>query len=86
MKHAADIKVGIAGRKGAVAAFALEAEIPALQCKGALEALGAQLDFEKDTVLVATWSLRTFTSECHGALFCERGRVWPRAARGGVVL
>ena len=50
VKHAADIKVGIAGCKGAFAAYALGAETPALLCKGALEALGAQLDFEKDTL------------------------------------
>ena len=50
MKHAADIKVGTAGRKGAFMAIALEAEIPALLRKGALEALGAQLDFENDVL------------------------------------
>ena len=41
MKHAADIKVGAAGCMGAFTAFVLDAEIPALLCTGALEALGA---------------------------------------------
>ena len=50
VKHAADSKVGVAGCKGACAAFVLGAEIPALVCEEALEALGAQLDFEKDTL------------------------------------
>ena len=50
VKHAADNRVGIAGCKGACAAFLLDAEIPAWLRKGALEALGAQLDFEKDTL------------------------------------
>ena len=48
VKHAADIKGGIAGRKGAFTASVLDAESPALLRKGALEALGAQLDFERD--------------------------------------
>ena len=47
----ADIKVGIAGHKGAFTAFALDAEIPSLLRKGALEALGAQLDFDEDTLV-----------------------------------
>ena len=42
--------MGVAGRKGAFTAFVLDAGIPALLRKGALEALGAQLDFEKDTL------------------------------------
>ena len=50
MKRAADIRVGIAGRRGVSAAFALDAESPAFLRKGALEALGAQLDFEKDVL------------------------------------
>ena len=49
MKRAADIKVGIASSKGAFTAFVLDAEIPALLRKGALEALGAQLDFGRST-------------------------------------
>ena len=39
VKHAADIEIGIAGRRGAFAALVLEADIPALPRKGALEAL-----------------------------------------------
>ena len=50
VKHAADIKVGIAGCKGTFTAFVLDADIPALLRKGALDALGAQLNFEKDTL------------------------------------
>ena len=48
MKHAADIRAGIAGRKVASTARVLDAEIPALLRKGAPEALGAQHDFERD--------------------------------------
>ena len=64
VKHAADIRVGIAGCKGAFAAFVLGAAIPAFLSKGASEAWGAQLDFEKDTLsrvrrgVRATWSSR----------------------------
>ena len=50
VQHAADIKVDVAGCTGALKAFVLDAEIPALLRKGALEALGAQLDFEKDAL------------------------------------
>ena len=50
VEHESDIEVGNAGRRGAFTAFALDAEIPALLRKGALGALGAQLDFEKDTL------------------------------------
>ena len=39
---AADITVGIAGAKGTFTAFVLDADIPALLCKGALEALAGQ--------------------------------------------
>ena len=46
MKH-----VSYQGCKGAFTAFVLEAETPALLCKGALGALGVQLDFEKDALL-----------------------------------
>ena len=52
VQYAANITVGIAGRKGAFTAFVMDAEIPALLRKGALEALGAQLDFAKDTLLL----------------------------------
>ena len=47
VRYAADIVVGIAGRRGAFTAFVMDAEIPALLRKGALDALGAQLDFGK---------------------------------------
>ena len=52
VQYAANISVGIAGRKGTFTAFVMDAEIPALLRKGALEALGAQLDFAKDTLLL----------------------------------
>ena len=58
VKHAADIKVGVAGCKGAFTAFVLDAYIPALLRKGALEALGAQLDFEKDTLSLLRHGVR----------------------------
>ena len=50
VKNAADIKVGFAGCKDALEAFVLDAETPALLRKGALEALGDPLDFDKDTL------------------------------------
>ena len=37
--------MGIAGNKGAFTAFALEGGIPPLLSKGAMEALGGQVDF-----------------------------------------
>ena len=46
------MRVVIAGRRGASAAFVLEAEGPALLCKGALEASGGQLDFERDILTI----------------------------------
>ena len=52
VKHAADIMVGIAGCKGALAGFAPDADIPAFLRKGALEALGGQLEFEHDILTV----------------------------------
>ena len=52
VQYAANISVGIAGCKGAFTAFVMDAEVPALLRKGALEALGAQLDFAKDTRLL----------------------------------
>ena len=58
VKHAADIKVGVAGRKGTFAAFVLDADIPALLRKGALEALGAQLDFDKDMLSLLRHGVR----------------------------
>ena len=58
VKHAADIKVGIAGRKGAFTAFVLDADIPASLREGALEALGAQSDFEKDMLSLLRHGVR----------------------------
>ena len=52
VRCAADIKVGIAGRRGAFTAFVLGAGIPALLRKGAPEALGDQLDFEQDILVI----------------------------------
>ena len=52
VEHAADIQVGAAGCRGACAARVLEADIPALLRKGALEALGGQLDFERDIMTI----------------------------------
>ena len=45
VRHAADIPVAIAGYRGMRTAFVLEADIPALLRKGAMEAIGGQLDF-----------------------------------------
>ena len=53
VSHAADIPGGIAGNKGKCAAFALDADIPALLRKGAMEALGGQLDCSR-----GSWVLR----------------------------
>ena len=47
VRHAADIKVGIAARRGALTVFVLEADIPALLRKVAPDALGGQLDCER---------------------------------------
>ena len=43
-RRAADIPAGIAGNQGKLATFVLDADIPSLLRKGALEALGGQLD------------------------------------------
>ena len=51
---AADITVGIAGAKGTFTAFVLDADIPALLCKGALEALAGQLDSARNTLTLGT--------------------------------
>ena len=40
VRHAADIPSGTDGNRGKIAAFVLEADIPALLRKGAMEALG----------------------------------------------
>ena len=81
VKRAADFKVVNAGCQGAFAKFVLGAEIPALLRKGALEALGAQLDFEKDTLPLLRHGVCV-----HGAFYCQCGRVWPRAESCGLVL
>ena len=46
VSHAADCRVGFAGRRGTFAAFVSGADIPALLRKGALGALGGQSDTE----------------------------------------
>ena len=45
LRCAADIPAGIAGNLGKITAFAPDADIPALSCKGASDDLGGQLDF-----------------------------------------
>ena len=45
VRCAADTKVGMVGRRGALAAFVLKADAPALLRQGAIEALGGQTDF-----------------------------------------
>ena len=52
VRFAADIPVGIAGRKGVFRAFALEAASPAFLREGALEALGGQLDISCDVLFL----------------------------------
>ena len=54
VKHAADIKVGIAWGEGAFAGFVLDSDIPALLRRGVLGSLGAQLDFERDILSIRT--------------------------------
>ena len=48
VRHAADFPACISGSQGNFAAFALDADIAELSRKGALEALGGQLDFLRD--------------------------------------
>ena len=48
VRHAAHIPPSIAGNKGKFAAFVLDADIPALLRKGAMEAMSGQLDFSRD--------------------------------------
>ena len=48
VRFAADIPVGVAGRKVEFTAFALEADIPELIRKRATEPLGGQPDFSRD--------------------------------------
>ena len=45
VRYAADIPAGIAGNRGVSTAFVLDADIPALSCRGSMEALGGQLGF-----------------------------------------
>ena len=52
VRHAADIKIGIAGRRGPFTALVLEGDIPASLPKGDLEAPGGQLDFERDILTI----------------------------------
>ena len=67
---AADITVGIAGAKGAFTAFALDADIPALLCKGASEALAGQLDFARSTLTLGPEALKYLSkSMLWGAIF-----------------
>ena len=47
---AADITLGVAGPSGRLTAFVLEADSPAVLRKGALGALGGQLDFACDAL------------------------------------
>ena len=49
VRHAACIPAGVAGSKGMFIAFVLDADIPALLRKDAVEALGGQLDFSRDS-------------------------------------
>ena len=58
VKRASDIKVGVAGCKGTFTAFVLDADTSALLRKGALEALGAYLDFEKDALSLLRHGVR----------------------------
>ena len=47
---AADIEVGIDGRRSSFVAFVLKADIPAVLCRRAREALGCQLDFAQNAL------------------------------------
>ena len=85
--HAADIPAGIAGNKGKFAAFALDADIPALLREGAAEESGSQLDVSRDPLVLLKQGV-TIPHACEqdGALYPEscrfrRGRIeegaWP---------
>ena len=52
VRYAADIKVGIAGRRGAFTAFALEADAPALLSRRVPESLGGRLDFARGVLTI----------------------------------
>ena len=49
VRYAADIPAGIAGNQGKFSAFALGADIPGLLLRGAVEAVGGQLDSPRDS-------------------------------------
>ena len=78
--------MGIAGRRDVSAAFALDAESPAFLRKGALEALGAQLDFEKDVLSFtrhgATAPLKVNEMGRYISSVVEFGKWPPRSDRG----
>ena len=86
VKRAADIKVATAGRRGALTAFVLAADIPALLRKGALESLGGQLDFEHDISTIRNHGVKAPLSANdigHYVLSAvEFGKGHPRADRG----
>ena len=52
VRRAADIPAGIAGAQGVFTACVLDANIPALLRESAAEALGGQLDFSRDLVVL----------------------------------
>ena len=51
VRHAADETVVIAGTQGAFTASALNADIPASLCEGAINALGGQFGFSRDLLV-----------------------------------
>ena len=57
-RHAADIPVGAAESKAKFTACVPDADIPALLRKGALEKLGAQLDFPRDLLTLNNQGVR----------------------------
>ena len=52
VRHPADSPPGIARHTGKFPAFALDADFPALLRKGAMVALGGQLDFPRDVLIL----------------------------------
>ena len=55
VSHAADVPMGIAGNNGRPTAFEPDADIPAVLrvcAGGAMEALGVQLDFSRDSLVL----------------------------------
>ena len=75
VRHAADIPACISGSQGNFAAFALDADIAEFLRKGALEALGGQLDFLRDL----------FTLRKHGVTIPARVNGAGRYLLGAVV-